>query len=68
MATGSVFVLFGWKWTVVLVLALVAVVFFEGAYQVWDEAAAQLERTIAELRELNPSFVSVTWDIFWIII
>lgn len=26
-----------------------------------DEAAAQLERTIAELRELNPSFVSVTW-------
>lgn len=26
-----------------------------------DEAAAQLERTIAELRELEPSFVSVTW-------
>src|SRR5947209_8700429 len=26
-----------------------------------DEAAAQLERTIAELAELNPSFVSVTY-------
>ena len=26
-----------------------------------DEAAAQLERTIAELAELEPAFVSVTW-------
>lgn len=26
-----------------------------------DEAAAQLERTIAELRDLQPAFVSVTW-------
>ena len=26
-----------------------------------DEAAAQLERTIAELRDLNPTFVSVTY-------
>lgn len=26
-----------------------------------DEAAAQLERTIAELHELHPTFVSVTW-------
>jgi len=26
-----------------------------------DEAAAQLERTIAELAELQPAFVSVTW-------
>ena len=27
-----------------------------------DEASAQLERTIAELRELDPAFVSVTYD------
>src|SRR5580658_3439991 len=26
-----------------------------------DDAAAQLERTIAELRPLDPAFVSVTW-------
>src|SRR5271168_1319984 len=26
-----------------------------------DEAAAQLERTIAELAPLNPGFISVTW-------
>ena len=26
-----------------------------------EEAATQLERTIAELSELEPAFVSVTW-------
>lgn len=48
--TASILVFLGWKWAVVAVLGLVALVVFEGTYRVWDESDRAGSTRYSEVR------------------